>query len=124
MNELQFFNNTEFGTLGIITIKGKPNFQATCCAEMLGYNNPQKTIADHCKEVTKRDFFASGGTQEAIFITESDLYRLIIRSTLQSTECFKHWIYDEVLPTIYKQQQLQSTNDLVSHILRKWCADL
>ena len=36
------------------------------------------------------------------FITEGDLYRLIVHSKLPSAERFERWIFDEVLPTIRK----------------------
>lgn len=36
------------------------------------------------------------------FITEGDLYRLIMKSKLPSAEKFESWVMDEVLPTIRK----------------------
>lgn len=41
MNELQVFQNSEFGELGVLEIDGKPHFPATACAKMLGYSNPR-----------------------------------------------------------------------------------
>jgi anti-repressor protein len=43
-----------------------------------------------------------GRNQEASFITEGDLYRLIMKSKLPSAEKFESWVMDEVLPTIRK----------------------
>ncbi len=34
------------------------------------------------------------------FITEGDLYRLIISSKLPATQKFESWVFDELLPTI------------------------
>lgn len=37
MNEMQVFQNSEFGSLGVLEINGKPHFPATACAKILGY---------------------------------------------------------------------------------------
>lgn len=39
---------------------------------------------------------------EISFITEGDVYRLIVHSKLPSAERFEHWVFDEVLPSIRK----------------------
>ena len=39
---------------------------------------------------------------EITFITEGDVYRLIVHSKLPSAERFEHWVFDEVLPSIRK----------------------
>lgn len=55
MEELQIFNNEEFGTIRTAEINGKPYFVASDVATALGYANPRKAVIDHCKGVTKRD---------------------------------------------------------------------
>lgn len=40
--------------------------------------------------------------QEARFINEPNLYRLITHSKLPSAEKFEKWVFEEVLPTIRK----------------------
>jgi len=99
-NELQVFENEEFGKLDVLMIDGKPYFPATDCAKILGYSNPRKAVLDHCKGVTKRDSLTGGGAQSKNYIPEGDLYRLIIRSKLPSAERFEKWVFDEVLPSI------------------------
>lgn len=103
MNEMQVFQNSEFGELGVLEIEGKPWFPATACAKMLGYANPWKAINDHCKKdgLTKCEVIDNlGRTQSAKFITEGNLYRLIVHSKLPGAERFEKWVFDEVLPTI------------------------
>lgn len=100
MNELQIFNNEEFGQVRTIEIDGKPYFSAKDVAEALGYSNPRKAILDHCKGVTKRDTLTAGGQQAVNFIPEGDIYRLIVRSNLPSAERFEKWVFDEVIPRI------------------------
>lgn len=103
MSEMQVFQNSEFGELGVLEIEGKPWFPATACAKMLGYANPWKAINDHCKKdgLTKCEVIDNlGRTQSAKFITEGNLYRLIVHSKLPGAERFEKWVFDEVLPTI------------------------
>lgn len=100
MNELQIFNNEEFGQIRTIEIDGKPYFAASDVASALGYSNPRKAIIDHCKGVTKRDTPTNSGLQSINFIPEGDIYRLIVKSQLPSAEKFETWVFDEVLPQI------------------------
>ena len=100
MNELQIFNNPEFGEIRTIEIEGKPYFVASDVASALGYANPRKAVSDHCKGVTKRDTPTSSGVQSMSYIGEGDLYRLIMKSKLPSAEKFESWVMDEVLPSI------------------------
>ena len=47
MNELQIFNNPEFGEIRIIEMDGEPWFVGKDVAEILGYANPSKALSDH-----------------------------------------------------------------------------
>jgi anti-repressor protein len=107
MNDIQIFNNEEFGQVRTIEIDGKPYFSAKDVAEALGYSNPRKAILDHCKGVTKRDTLTAGGQQAVNFIPEGDIYRLIVRSQLPSAERFESWVFDEVIPEIRKTGSYQ-----------------
>lgn len=70
-------------------------------ATALGYTNPNKAIGDHCKGVTNRYPLATaGGVQQAVFISEGDVYRLIVSSQLPAAVEFEHWLFDEVVPQI------------------------
>lgn len=102
MNEIKIFENGEFGKMGVMEIDGKCYFPATECAKMLGYSRPADAVRDHCKGVVKMPTPSNGGIQEKGFISEGDLYRLIIRSKLPSAEKFERWVFDEVLPAIRK----------------------
>lgn len=53
MNELQIFNNEEFGDIRTVEVDGKPYFVGIDIARALGYSNPSKAIIQHCKGVTK-----------------------------------------------------------------------
>lgn len=104
MNELQIYNNEEFGDIRTVTINNEPWFVGKDVAEALGYSNPRKAIGDHVHEddkgVTKCDTL--GGRQDLVIINESGLYALIFGSKLESAKRFKHWVTSEVLPSIRK----------------------
>jgi prophage antirepressor-like protein len=100
MNELQIFNNEEFGQVRTVEIDGKPYFAASDVAEALGYSNPRDAISRHCKGVVKHDTLTEGGAQSINFIPEGDIYRLIVSSKLPSAERFESWVFDEVIPSI------------------------
>lgn len=100
MNDIQIFENSEFGRLEVYEINGKPYFPATKCAEVLGYSNSRQAVIDHCKGVTKYDSLTGGGKQTINLIPEGDLYRLIIRSNMPKAQEFERWVFDVVLPQI------------------------
>ena len=54
--------------------------------------------------VQKVNQYGDAGEQvvEISFITEGDVYRLIVHSKLPSAERFEHWVFDEALPSIRK----------------------
>lgn len=103
MNELKNFT-FEDQQIRVLTIEGEPWFVGKDVAEVLGYSNSRKAIADHVdsedKGVTKCDTL--GGTQKLTVINESGLYSLILGSKLPTAKKFKHWVASEVLPTIRK----------------------
>lgn len=102
MNEIQIFENNDFGKIRTLDENGTVLFCGSDVAKALGYTNTSKAIGDHCKGVTKRYAPTTGGNQEMSFITEGDVYRLIARSKLPSADKFERWVFDEVLPSIRK----------------------
>ena len=102
MNELQIFQNPQFGEIRTITENGVTLFCGNDVAIALGYSDTKKAIARHCKGGTKRPLPTKGGTQDAVFIPEGDIYRLAARSELPGADAFERWIFDEVLPSIRK----------------------
>lgn len=100
--EVQVFNNEQFGSLRTYEEDGKILFCGKDVAKVLGYKNPNKAIGDHCRGITKRYPIQDslGRTQEAVFISEPDLYRLITHSKLPTAEKFERWVFEEVLPAI------------------------
>ena len=104
MNELQIFNNEEFGTVRTITIDNEPWFVGKDVAEALGYKNTRQALATNVMDEDKgvHSVDTPSGIQQMIIINESGLYALIFGSKLESAKRFKHWVTSEVLPSIRK----------------------
>lgn len=105
MNKLQTFDHEMFGELQVLVENGNVYFPATEVAKTLGYSNTSDAIIKHCKKdgVAFREVIDSlGRKQQKKFITEGNLYRLIVRSKLPEAEKFESWVFDEILPTIRK----------------------
>ena len=102
MNELQIFQNEEFGEIRTIEEDGKVLFCASDVAKALGYARPNDAVTAHCRATVKHSTPISGKMQEINFIPEGDVYRLITHSKLPSAEKFESWVFDEVLPAIRK----------------------
>ena len=100
MNDLQIFDNEEFGQVRTIEIDNKPYFVANDVARALGYIETAKAIRTHCRGVSEMDIPTNGGMQTVKVIPEGDIYRLIVRSKLPSAERFESWVFDEVIPSI------------------------
>lgn len=103
MSEIQIFKSDAFGRIRTILQDGNILFCGKDVAEALGYTNTKDALSKHCKGVAFRyPLQTPGGTQEARFITEGDVYRLITHSRLPAAEQFESWVFDEVLPSIRK----------------------
>lgn len=104
MSELQIFKNAELGSVRTLSINGEPYFVGKDVAEILGYTNPSKALADHVDEEDKlnNESLSSLGQRGGWIINESGLYSLILSSKLPTAKKFKRWVTSEVLPAIRK----------------------
>lgn len=111
MNNLQIFNNEEFGTIRSVVINGEPWFVGKDVAEIFGYSNPQKAIRDNVDDEDRlmgepgvhpsiKD--SMGRDQYPVWINESGLYSLVFRSNLPEAKRIQRWVTSEVLPTLRK----------------------
>lgn len=104
MNEVTVFNFNQSQVRTIIDADGHPLFCGKDVCEILGYVNASDAVSKHCRGVAKRYPIVDslGRTQAARFLTEPDLYRLIVGSQLPAAQEFEKWVFEEVLPTIRK----------------------
>lgn len=88
MNELQTFNNKQFGQVRTLIENNKVLFCASDVAKALGYVIPTKAVNTHCKGVSKMEVPTNGRKQIMLFIPEGDVYRLIIKSKLPARDSY------------------------------------
>ena len=104
MDDLQIFENPEFGTIRSVEIDGEPWLVGKDVATALGYSNTKDALARHVDDEDRRGsrIPTTSGAQEMTIINESGLYSLILSSKLPSARKFRRWVTSEVLPSIRK----------------------
>ena len=103
MNELQIFNNEEFGSVRTITKDNEPMFcLADVCKALDITNSGNVKQRLSAKGIHNADTPTKGGMQNMVFINESNLYKVIFQSRKPSAERFTDWVTDEVIPSIRK----------------------
>lgn len=106
MNDIQIFNNPEFGQVRAVAINDEPWFIGKDVAMTLGYAKPENAIASHVDAEDKTSTLIQGSgsnyKSKTILINESGLYSLILSSKLPNAKKFKRWVTNEVLPAIRK----------------------
>lgn len=104
MNDIKVFENDAFGSVRTMDMEGEVWFVGKDVAEILGYTNPSKALADHVDEEDKlnNESLSSLGQRGGWLINESGLYSLVLSSKLPTAKQFKRWITKEVIPSIRK----------------------
>lgn len=100
MNDLQIFNNEEFGEVRTAVVNNEPMFCLIDICKALELSN-SRIVADRLDEDERRklDLPRQG---ETWFVTESGLYAVILRSDKPNAKKFRKWVTSEVLPSIRK----------------------
>lgn len=105
MNEITIFSNPQFGE--IRTLADEANEPLFCLADLcaaLGISNHRNVKArldeDDVRLMDTTDNL--GRMQQVIFVTESGMYDVILRSDAEKAKPFRKWVTSEVLPTIRK----------------------
>lgn len=100
--DMQTFGSADFGDLRVIDTPAGTLFCGRDVASALGYKDPTNALKQHCRGVANHHPIQDslGRTQQARFITEADVFRLIVSSKLPSAQAFEAWVFEEVLPSI------------------------
>ncbi len=112
MNEVQLFNFENHEVRSLL-LNNEPWFVGKDVADVLGYSNSRKAMADHVDDEDKEVLTSRNVTLENIpnrgitVVNESGLYSLILSSKLPSAKKFKRWVTSEVLPALRKTGQYQ-----------------
>lgn len=103
MNNIQVFNNPQFGHIRTAGSPADPLFCLSDICQAIGIANARnvKNRLDN-EDVHLVDTPTAGGMQQITFVTESGLYDVIIRSDSEQAKPFRKWVTSEVLPAIRK----------------------
>lgn len=141
MNDLQKFNNKEFGNVRAVVVNDLPWFVGKDVCEAFGDTNYRRSLSnidESDKGVSQID--TPGGKQNMVVINESGLYSLLfqmqpqkakgvsqndalINERIEKLHRFKHWVTSEVLPSIRKNggyiagQETMSDEELMAKAL-------
>lgn len=108
MNNIQIFNNPEFGEIRTMIIDDEPWFVSKDISDKLGYAKPANMVKlvddDDKRNVRSSDLESSskGTVYQVSMINESGLYAAIFGSKQENAKKFKKWVTSEVLPSIRK----------------------
>lgn len=128
MNELQIFNSEEFGDIRTVTIDNEPFFCMTDICKALDISNVSqaKTRLNKDGVISNEVIDSMGRKQNANFVNESNMYKLIFQSRKESAERFTEWVTSEVLPAIRKtgSYQMPMTTDQKIQLLAQGNVEL
>lgn len=117
MNQLQIFQNPEFGTVRTVEIDGEAWLVGKDVAQALGYNNTRDALARHVDSEDRNTVVNPDGKQgnpNMTIINESGLYSLVLSSKLPTARKFRHWVTSEVLPSI-RRHGLYAADELLNN---------
>lgn len=105
MNNLQMFENHNFGRIRTLERSGDAWFVGKDVAQALGYKDTINALKTHVDPEDKQggwQITTPSGTQQMTIINESGLYSLVLSSKMPGAKAFKRWITSEVIPAIRK----------------------
>ena len=121
MNEIQVFNNEQFGSIRTAGTAEQPLFCLSDICKVLDLRvSPTKDRLDE-RGVTQIDTPTQNQhgavvMQQMYFVNEKNLYRVIMRSDKPQAEPFQDWVCGEVLPSIRKHGAYATTATIESII--------
>lgn len=103
--------------------EGEPLFCLADVCEVLELTNPSSVASSikeefSCPKLNLGQVDDPTGKKTAIFITESQLYYILMRSKAKKARPFRQWVVNEVLPAIRKKGYY-STQQGLKHKIEK-----
>ena len=103
MNELQIFENPEFGRVRTTVIDGEPWFVAADVCHALDIGNPSDALNRlDSDERTLVSIEGASNGKPVNGVNEPGLYSLVLGSRKPEAKAFKRWITHDVIPAIRK----------------------
>lgn len=124
MEDIQIFDNRQFGQIRATLKNGEPLFVVTdvCTALDVKDTNKATTRLDE-DELTRIKIVSGGQGREVLAVTEPGLYALVLGSRKPEAKAFKRWVTHEIIPSIRKTggyfagQESMSDADLMAKAL-------
>ena len=118
MNELQIFQNPQFGEIRTIERNGEPWFVAADVCRALDIGSPTMAV-DRLDEDERTLISIEGASngKPVNAVNEAGLYGLVLSSRKPEAKAFKRWIKHEVLPSIRKHGAYMTPETLEAAIL-------
>lgn len=103
-NELQIFQNPDFGEVRTTVIDGEPWFVAADICRALDIGNSRQAMTRLDDDEKNTVILSDGipGNPEKTVVNEPGLYSLVLGSRKPEAKAFKRWITHEVIPAIRK----------------------
>ena len=102
-NQIQIFNNPQFGDIRTITTEaGEPLFCLSDLCAILGLQSGATKNRLNEGGISSINTPTYGGVQKMIYVNEPNLYKAIFQSRKKEAEAFTEWVTSEVLPSIRK----------------------
>lgn len=115
MNDIQIFNNEQFGQVRVTT---KDNGTWLCLSDVcksLGLGNVTEVKKRlNSKGLSTIETLTNGGKQNLIYVDESNFYKVIFQSRKSEAEKFTEWVTSDVLPSIRKHG-MYATDELINN---------
>ena len=101
-NRIKIFENAELGKVRVAGTSEEPLFCLSDVCKILDLHTGMTKQRLDEKGVSSIDTLTKGGIQPLIYISEKNLYKVIMRSDKPQAEPFQDWVCGEVLPSIRK----------------------
>lgn len=124
-NQMQTFNNEQFGDVRTLLVDGEPWFVAADVCKALEIENSRDAVGrlddDEKNTVVLTD--GNRGNPQKTIVNEPGLYSLVLGSRKPEAKAFKRWITHDVIPSIrkhglYAEDELLANPDLFIRVLQ------
>ena len=101
MNQLQIFENQDFGRLRTVMVDGEPWFVAADVCRALEHSNVSMAM-ERLDEDERAKFNLGHTMNDTNCVNEPGFYTLVMGSRKPEAKAFKRWVTHEVLPALRK----------------------
>ena len=124
-NQMQIFNNEQFGEVRTILKDGEPWFVAADVCKALEIANSRDAVSRLDDDEKNTVVLTDGirGNPQKVIVNEPGLYALVLGSRKPEAKMFKRWINHKVIPSIrkhglYAADELLANPDLFIKVLQ------